>query len=102
MMPRLPMLIVAGLIGASSAHARCGRFGTQLECGLGGGEVVVGTQVAEEPHRADTSVRFHSLQGTARPFMERMRLADRVRIEVQDIGTDPSLCRRIGNEGYCY
>jgi hypothetical protein len=34
--------------------------------------------------------------------MERLRLGDRVRIEVQDIGTDPSLCRRIGNEGYCY
>jgi hypothetical protein len=101
-MPRLPILIVAGLIGASSAHARCGIFGTQLECGLGAGEVVMGTQIADEPRHADTPVRYHSLQGSARPFMERLRLADRVRIEVQDIGTDPSLCRRIGNEGYCY
>jgi len=23
-------------------------------------------------------------------------------IELQDFGTDPSLCRKIGNETYCY
>ena len=99
MMPRLRVLIVAGLLGASSAHARCGIFGTQVECGLGTGVAVVGTQVADE---ADASVRFHSLQGSARPFLERARPEDRVLIEVQNVGTDPSLCRRIGNEGYCY
>jgi hypothetical protein len=104
MLRRLAIFIVAGLARRRVVGPREVRDlpGRSSRCGLGTGEVVIGTQVADEPRHADTSIRFHSLQGTARPFVDRARPAERGRIELQDIGTDPSLCRRIGNESYCY
>lgn len=102
MTPRFAFaIVVAGLLGASTAQAKCGLFGTQLECGLAAGEVVIGTQVADEPRYAASSVRPQGFHGNAR-LLDGRRPAHRVQIELQDIGTDPSLCRRIGNEDYCY
>jgi hypothetical protein len=103
MTPRLSSLIVLGaLLGASPASATCGWFGTQLECALGaGGDVVIGTQVADDPARA-TSFRPQPLYGSARLLDDRARPAALLRLELQDVGADPSLCRRIGNESYYY
>ena len=103
MLPRLLVLtLAAGLIAAPAHAAKCGLFGTQLECGLRAGDVVIGTQVSGEPSRATSSFRPQPFHGDSRLLAERTRPAGRVRIELQDIGADPSLCRRIGNEGYCY
>jgi hypothetical protein len=93
--------VIALLAGAPSAYATCGWFGTQLECSLGSSDVVFGAQVADDPAYA-TSVRpspFHNqgdlLDGPAAspaPF----------RLELQNVGVDPTLCRRFGDESYCY
>ena len=104
MTPRstIPVLVVAALLGGSPVHAaRCGLFGTQLECGLGANEVVIGTQVAAEPHPATSSLRPHSFHGSTRLFDDHAQ-PGRPRIEIQNIGVDPTLCRSIGNESYCY
>lgn len=105
MTPRstVPVLVVAALLGGSPVHAaKCGLFGTQLECGLGASEVVIGTQVATEPRSARSSLRPHSFHGSTRLLDDHAKPAGRPRIEIQNIGVDPTLCRRIGNEGYCY
>ena len=100
---RLSFLIVLGvLIGASPTHAGCGRFGTQLECALGAGQVVIGTQVADDPIHPTWSFRPQPFQGNDRLVDDRAVLEQSFRLELQDIGTDPSLCRKIGNESYCY
>ena len=104
MTPRLiPSLMVLGaLLGASPASAACGWFGTQLECALGAAtDVVIGTQAADDPARS-TSFRPQSFHGSERLLDDRARPAEPFRLELQDVGADPSLCRRIGNEGYCY
>ena len=101
-MTRLTMLImVAVLAAAPRASAACRWFGTQLECELGASRVTIGTQAADEPTyaRAFPIHSFHADRGlpddqaaSRRPF----------EIELQDFAADPSLCRKIGNETYCY
>jgi len=101
-MTRLTMLImVAVLAAAPRASAACRWFGTQLECELGASRVTIGTQAADEPTyaRAFPIHSFHADRGlpddqaaSRRPF----------EIELQDFAADPSLCRMIGNETYCY
>ena len=63
--------------------------------------MVIGTQAADEPTYASSfSIRSFLADGGSkedhtaptRPF----------EIELQDFGADPSLCRKIGNETYCY
>ena len=92
---------LALLGGALPANAACGWFGTQLECGLGAGQVVVGTQVAEHPAYG-ARFRPQPLQGGGALVRDLARLDRRMRLELQDVGADPSLCRRVGNETYCY
>src|SRR5262249_4162049 len=86
---------------APRASAACRWFGTQLECDLGASRVTIGTQVADEPSyaRGFPTYSFHRDRGlpddqaaSRRPF----------EIELQDFAADPSLCRKIGNEPYCY
>jgi hypothetical protein len=102
MMPRFAYLVAfAGLIAASPVHAACSRFGTQLECWLGSRDVVVGTQVAAEPDHAG-SFRPQAFHGEGRLLEDPTLPAPGVGIALQDIGADPTLCRRIGNEDYCY
>jgi hypothetical protein len=102
MTPRNALLAAVACVGiASPVHARCGFFGTQLECAVGGGDVSVGTQAADLPRRLTTAFRPQALHGGSHLFDEPPP-AGRVRVELQNIGRDPSLCRWIGNEGYCY
>ena len=98
----LPVLIMVGVLAAAPrASAACRWFGTQLECDVGASRVVIGTQAAEEPTNARSFPMrsFHGDSGlpddhavSRRPF----------EIKLQDFGADPSLCRKIGNETYCY
>ena len=99
---RVRALIVLGVLAAAPhAAAACRWFGTQLECDLGVGRVVIGTQTAGEP----TYVRpfgpqsFHGNDGLL-DHHAALRLP--FEVELQDIGADPRLCRKIGNETYCY
>jgi hypothetical protein len=74
-------------------------FGTQLDCG--DGSVVLGTQVAPDPAHGRWSFRPQPIQGDDGRLFQRRESAP-FGIAVQDVATDPSLCRRIGNESYCY
>ncbi len=102
-MPRIAVAIVLGILsGARGAEATCGWFGTQLECAFGAGDVVIGTQLAGDPEypRCFRPQPFH---GEGRLVDDRPAAADAPFLpELQDIGRDPTLCRRIGNESYCY
>ncbi len=101
-MTRFPMLIMVGVLAATPrASAACQWFGTQLECEAGASRVVIGTQAAERPtYGTSFPMRsFHVDSGfpddhaaARRPF----------EIKLQDFGADPGLCRKIGNETYCY
>jgi hypothetical protein len=102
-MTRLHILMMAGVLAAAPRVSEaCRWFGTQLECEFGGNPVVVGSQAADEPtyaksfpmHLFHGNVGFQDGGGTrsGRPF----------EIQLQDVGADPGLCRRIGNETYCY
>ncbi len=102
MTPRAPFLVVLGMLTtACPVYAACGWFGTQLECDLGASQVVIGSQVADAPIRATSSFPPQHFQGTNR-FLERLAPDQPLRLELQAIGADPSLCRKIGNESYCY
>jgi hypothetical protein len=98
-----PVAMLLGvLIAASPVSAACGWFGTQLECDLAGRQVVVGTQTADEPTYA-RSLHLQALQGHAEGILdERDTSRSPFRVELQNVGRDPSLCRTIGNETYCY
>jgi len=95
------LVVIAVLAVAPHASAACRRFGTQLQCDVGSSQVVIGTQAAEEP-RAARALPVQPFNGAGgfgdgavaswRPF----------EIEVQNFAGDRSLCRKIGNEVYCY
>jgi len=95
-------LMALGLLGlATRAPAACRRFGTQAECDLGGGQLMIGTQRVPEP----TCARGFGqplLQG-CHGFLDDRALAEwPLLFELQNVGTDPGLCRKLGNEIYCY
>jgi len=101
-MTRLPLLIIVGVLAAApSASAACRWFGTQLECDVGTGRVVIGTQAAERPTYA-SSFPIRSFQGESGFRDDHAASRRPLEIELQNFGTDPSLCRKIGNETYCY
>jgi hypothetical protein len=101
-MTRFAVLIMVGMLAAASgASAACRWFGTQLECDVGASRVLIGTQTAEEP--------THARPFPILPFRGERGLPDRyaasrfpLEIDLQDYGADPGLCRKIGNEIYCY
>src|SRR5262245_4089706 len=95
-------LIVAGVLAAGApASAACRWFGTQLDCGLGESGVRFGTQAAAEPRYAG-ALQFHAFQGSWALPGDRTTPARPLQVQVQDVGSDPRLCRQIGNETYCY
>ena len=97
----LPVLMALGFLGvATRAPAACRWFGTQLDCHLGGRQVLIGTQTAADP--ADVAgVRPQSFSGGG--LLGGRAVPDwPLRIEIQNVGTDPALCRKWGNETYCY
>jgi hypothetical protein len=101
-MTRLLMLILVGVLAAApQASAACRLSGTQLECEVGKSRVVVGTQAAEASTHA-RSFPAHSFHGDSEFPDDRTASRRPFEIELQDFGTDPSLCRKIGNETYCY
>jgi hypothetical protein len=86
---------------ATPLSAGCRWFGTQLECGLGGSQVLIGTQ-AEDAPAAVTRFRPLSFHGSGGLLDDRVAPQWPFRIELQNIGADPRLCRRIQDETYCY
>jgi hypothetical protein len=98
----LPALAVVGvlLIGAP-VSAVCRPFGTQVECEGRMSRLVLGTQTSRAPTYA-RSLRPQAFQGSWRLGDGRAALERPLQLDLQDIGTDPNLCRRIGNETYCY
>jgi hypothetical protein len=95
-------LVALGLACASpSAWASCRSSGTQLDCTLGRGQVLIGTQTAAEPSRG-RRVPALPLQGSDTLFDDRPATSWPLRLELQNVGTDPGLCWRFGEETYCH
>jgi len=102
-MTRLPMLLIAGVLAiAPRPAAACRWFGTQLECDVRGNRVVIGTQADDEPTYAKSFAMplFHDDRGF--PGDHDAASGRPLDVRLQDVGADPSLCRKIGNETYCY
>lgn len=100
-MTRSTVLMILGVLAAAPpASAACRSFGTQLECDVGSSRVLIGTQTAGQPSRA-RSLPILSLYGDA-GFGDDAAPPRGLQIQLQDFGTDPQLCRKIGNETYCY
>jgi hypothetical protein len=95
------LIIVGVLAAASQASAVCRWFGTQFECGLGANRVVIGTQAAAEATYA-RPFPIRSFDSHSGLRDDRAAPGRRFEIELQDVGADPSLCRKIGNETYCH
>jgi hypothetical protein len=101
-MKQFGLLVVIAVLGvAPQASAACRRFGTQLQCHVGSSRVVIGTQAAEEPRpaRALPVQSFHGGRGFGDDAVASARS---FQIQVQNFAGDPALCRKIGNETYCY
>ena len=95
-------LVALGLVGASPpAGASCRWFGTQLECEFRGRQLLIGTQAAAEPSYVG-AFRAQSLQGGDGLFDERPVTSWPLRLELQNVGTDPGLCWKFGDEIYCH
>ena len=94
------LVLSAGLAIAPHVSAMCRPFGTQLECDVGSNRVVIGTQAAAQPTCA-SSLSVLSLAGDV-CFPNEPAPPREFGIQLQDVGTDPQLCRKIGNETYCY
>src|SRR2546427_13178618 len=95
-----PVLMALVLLGAATeAPAACRRFGTQLECDLGGSQLLIGTPAAPAPAHG-SSPRPQLLPGGDphdRP-PPRWPLPP----AVQNGGGGPSPCRRVGDETCLY
>lgn len=95
------LALATGLLGAAApARATCERFGTQLECRMGVGRLSIGTQRDAEPTYA-SALRPQTFSAGKGPFDEPAE-AGTTRLELQNVGRDPSLCHRFGDETYCY
>lgn len=98
----LRVVLALGVLGAPlQAMAACRRYGTQLDCVLGGRQVVIGTQREADPAYTG-ELRPQTFQATRRLLAERPRFAGSFRIELQNVARDPGLCWRLGDETYCY
>jgi hypothetical protein len=95
-------LVVFGLLGtATNVRASCRWFGPQLECALPSSELSLGTQTAAEPYAG--VFRPLGLQASAGILDHRAVPKGPFAFEqLQNIGTDPGLCRKFGSETYCY
>ena len=101
-MTRLPVLIIAVVLTATPRESgACRWFGTQLECNVGGSRVVIGTQAAAGRSYA-RSFPAHSFRAEDGFPVDHPPLRQPFAIELQDVGADPGLCRKIGNETYCH
>jgi hypothetical protein len=95
-------LVALGLVGPLPyARAACHPFGTQVHCALGRGDLVIGTQTAAEPRHAGMPGSLF-LGGGSGPIGRRRADGAPFRLELQNVGTDPGLCWRFGDETYCH
>jgi hypothetical protein len=95
-------VMALGLLGfTTQAPAACRWFGSQLECDVGGSQLLIGTQGQPTP-RCAGPLRLQPLQGCDGLPENGGTPESPFRLELQNIGTDPSLCRKLGNETYCY
>src|SRR5437870_10116818 len=102
MRPFLPGLIAFGLLcAATRAPAACRWFGTQLECDLGGNQVLIGTQTEDEPAYL-RPFRPTGLHGGGALLPDRVAPDRPFRFELQNVRPHPSLRREIGGEAYGY
>src|SRR5262245_9320671 len=97
----LRTLTVIGVLAIGTPASACRWFGTQIECRLGWNPVVIGTQAAEAPSYV-APLPLHGFHGDDGLSQDRVAVSRSFQIDVQNIGADPRLCRRIGNETYCY
>lgn len=95
-------LLVLALVAVSpSARASCRWLGTQVDCTLGSHQLLIGTQVAAESSHAGAT-RALPLNGGDGLFDDRAASNSPILLELQNIGKDPGLCWRFGNETYCH
>src|SRR5438034_7608606 len=103
MMRLVPVVMALGLLAAATpSSAACRWFGTQLQCDLGGNQVLIGTQQVAEPAYAGAL--------RAQPLLQSGELLDAralpegplLRLDLQNIGVYPGFCQKWGNETYCY
>ena len=100
MMKRMIFTFVVALAAASTAGASCREVGTQVHCTLGSSDLVLGTQTADEP--AFGGLPVFPLQGGGEPVDRRPAFSPPFRVELQNVGIDPRLCWRFGDETYCH
>jgi hypothetical protein len=95
-------LMALGLLGAApQASAACRWFGSQLECDIGGSQLLLGTQAAAEPAYVG-ALRPQPIHGSNELLSLGAVPEAPLRLNLQNVGVDPNSCRRIGNETYCY
>ena len=94
------MALVGLLSFASHASAACQWFGSQLECDAGMSRLRIGTQVSEPVYA--TRFRPRAFLGTGRLLGDPTPPARTLRLDLQNVGAQPDLCHRLGNETYCY
>ena len=98
----LPVLALFGLLSVTThASAACRRLGTQLECDLRGRQVLIGTQAEAEPGYAQI-FRPHLFNRSNDLFDDHSVPDGPLRLEFQNVGADPGLCWKLGNETYCH
>jgi hypothetical protein len=103
-MKRLLALAIFGVVLAWSSPpvlAACRLYGSQLRCDTEGRRVVIGTQVDQAPGAA-MSLPLHALQGGPAFADPLSGSRPHVDIQLQDFSGDPSMCKRYGDETYCY
>ncbi|SRR6059036_1129125 len=95
-------LLALGLFGATpQASAACRWFGTQLECNLGGSQVLIGTQEVAEPVYAGALTP--QLLQRSDALLDARAVPERsFRFNLQNFGVNAGFCRKWGNETYCY
>ena len=101
-MTRLASAVMAlGLLAtATPSSAGCRWFGTQLECALGGSQVLIGTQTEDEPAYLRPFPQ-EGLHGGGALLPDRVAPDRPFQIELQNVGPDPYRLRReIGGEAY--
>ena len=89
------------LAAATPSSAGCRWFGTQLECALGGSQVLIGTQTEDEPAYL-RPFRPAGLYGGGALLPDRVAPDRPFRFELQNVSPRPSLRREIGDEAYGY
>ena len=94
-------LMAFGMLGAAPQAAACRWFGTQLECDLGWSQMVVGTQTAAEPAYAG-ALKPTPLQESHGLLGDRAVTEWPLRLELQNAGPYPNMCRKFGSESDCY